>query len=146
MLILFVPQLVATGEVSQPLQQGFGRSFEAVLRAESAGATPRELSPLVTQLNKALELDREALALTNPTESGQRVELFAQVSQILVMVQSEADQLATASAQRSYDSSILSYVWGLAAAVIGTVAYALATPFYEDLRVKRTFQMKVRRK
>ncbi len=146
MLILLVPQLVAIGQVSQPLQPAFGPSFEAVLRAESAGAAPQELSPLITQLNRALELDREALALTNPTESGQRAELFAQVTQILVMVQMEADQLATASFQRSYDNVILNYVWGLAAAVLGTLAYALALPFCQNLRVKRTFHMKVRRK
>ncbi len=146
MLILFVPQLVATGQVSQPLLQGFGQSFEAVLRAESAGATSQELSPLVAQLNKALELDRQALTLTNPTESGQRVELFAQVNQILARVHGEADQLADASAQRSYDDRILNYTWGMAAAVLGTLGYALALPFYDNLRIKRTFRMKVRRK
>ena len=137
---------MATAQVSQVSRQRFEQSFEAVLRAESAGATNQELSPLVMQLNKALELEREALTLTNSTASEQRVELVSQADQILLTVKSKADQLEATSARRTYDDGILNYAWALVSAILGTLVYSLALPIYEDLRVRRTFQMRVRQK
>ena len=117
----------------------------AVNNAEAAGATPNETAPLVTLLNRALELNQEASSLpTNQTD--QRNALLSSVNQILTNVTDQANDLTATSAQRTYTNKIVTYVSGIVAAVVGTFAYVFGVELYQRYRIKRTFQMRVRRK
>ena len=115
-------------------------------QAESAGATPSEIGALVALLNKALELNGEALKLTAPDEVQRRAELVAQVDHILMTVENRAADLTALASQRSYTNKVLTYVWGAIAAVLGTILYAFTMSFYRKYRIKRTFQMRISRK
>ncbi len=128
------------------LQPGFGQTIIVVHKAESAGATSREISVLVGSLNKALEQDREALKLNAPNEAEQRTKLLAQVDQTLRTVQNQAIDLTAVAYQRTFMNEVLTYVSGAIAAVLGTITYVMAVSFHQKYRIKRTFQMKVSRK
>ncbi len=145
---IFIVVPFAASQTTGSLQSGFGQAIQAVNKAESAGATPSELSPLVTQLNEALALNRQALRMNNnsPGESGKRAELLERVDQSLATVKNEADQLEVASAQRAYVDKIITYAWGAIAAILVVLIYGIGVSFYEKYRVKRTFQMRIRRK
>lgn len=132
-------------QLNPPLQPDFGQALIAVNNAEAAGATPNETAPLVVLLNKALELNQEASSLpTNQTD--QRNAMLSSVNQILTNVTNQANDLTTSSAQRTYTNKILTYATGLLVAVIGTFAYIFGVELYKRYRIKRTFQMRVRRK
>lgn len=137
--------LYLSAQIYQPLQPSFGQAIVAVNNAEAAGAASNETAPLVTLLNKALELNREASSLpTNQTE--QRDAILSSVNQILRNVTNQANDLTTRSAQRTYANKITTYVSGIVAAAVGTFAYVFGVEFYQRYRIKRTFQMRVRRK
>ena len=141
-----IQPLAVTSQATDSLQLRFGETIAMVHQAESAGATPNEMGALVVLLNKALELNREALKLTAPDEAQRRAELVAQVDQILMTVDNRAADLTALASQRSYTNKALTYVWGVVAAVLGTITYAFALSFYRKYRIKRTFQMRVTRK
>ncbi|MGA2626679.1 MAG: hypothetical protein ABSF63_06420 [Candidatus Bathyarchaeia archaeon] len=122
----------------------FSQAIVAVNNAEAAGATPSEILPLVTLLNGAVELNREASSLP-ANQSGSRDELVSREQQVLANVTSEANNLATRSAQRTYTNKIIAYASGIIVAAIGAFACMFAAEFYQKYRIKRTFQMKVRR-
>lgn len=131
-------------QINQPLQPSLGQAIAAVNDAEAAGASPNETAPLVTLLNKALELNREASSLpTNQTE--QRNAILSSANQILTSVANQANDLTTTSAQRTYTNKILTYVTGLVLAVVGTFAYVFGAEFYKRYRIKRTLEMRVSR-
>jgi len=122
----------------------FSQAIVSVNNAEAAGATPTEILPLVALLNRALELNQEASSLTS-NQNGNRDALVAVEQQILANVTSEANDLAARSAQRTYMNRIITYASGIIVAAIGAFACVLAAEFYEKYRIKRTFQMTVRR-
>ena len=125
------------------LEPGFGNALLALQEAESAGASPAELSQLVTLLNNALELNRQAMALTRPDQAGQRAELLSQVDSTLTTVQNQAADLKVSASRRTAYDRTVTYVWGAVSAVLGTICYVLILSVYEKYRVKRTLQMKV---
>jgi uncharacterized membrane protein len=125
------------------IQPGFSQALTQVRLAESAGATQNETSELLTTLNKALELNEQALKLTSPNETQQRAQLLAQVNVMLNEVQTNASVLENVASQRTRTNTVLTYVYGGVAAAIGTFAYAALSDFYRRYRIKRTFQMKV---
>ena len=132
-------------QLDPPLQAGFGQAIAAVNSAEAAGATPNETAPLVALLNKALELNQGASSL-RANQTGQRNALLSSVNQILTNVTNQANDLTTTSAHRTYTNKIITYVSGIIAAVIGTFAYVFGVEFYRRYQIKRTLQMRVRRK
>jgi hypothetical protein len=138
--------LMVKSQTAETLQPRFGQTLALVHQAESAGATSSEIGELVALLNKALELNGEAVKLTTPEEAQKRAELLAQVDHILTTVENRAAELTSVASQRSYTNRVLSYVWGAIAAVLGTIVYAFAVSFYREYRIKRTFQMRVTRK
>lgn len=138
--------LMVKSQTVETLQPRFGQTLALVHQAESAGATSGEIGELVALLNKALELNGEAVKLTAPEEAQKRAELLAQVDQILTTVENRAAELTSVASQRSYTNRVLSYVWGAIAAVLGTIVYAFTLSFYREYRIKRTFQMRVTRK
>ena len=140
------PLTPATSQTVGTLQPGFGQAIVVLNRAESAGATSSEVSKLVALLNKALELNREALKLNATDEAETRAALLGQVDQILTTVKNRAIELTVAASQRSYNTRVLTYLGGAIAAVLGTITYAFAVSFYQKYRIKRTFQMRVIRK
>jgi hypothetical protein len=150
-LILTIAILVAVtmtsplyplAQINQPLQPSLGQAIVAVNNAEAAGATPNETAPLVTLLNKALDLNREASSLpTNQTE--QRNAILSSVNQILTSVTNQANDLTTTSVQRTFTNKIITYVTGLVLAIVGTFAYVFGVELYKKYRIKRTFQMRV---
>jgi hypothetical protein len=117
-----------------------------VRQAESAGATSSEVSELVILLNKALELDREAMTLNAPNETERRSALLVEANQTLTTVQNQAANLTVAASERTYTDKVLTYVGGAIAAALGTIIYAFSVSFYQKYRIKRTFQMRVTRK
>jgi len=125
------------------IQPGFNQAIMQVHLAESAGATQSEIAGLVTTLNKALELNEQALALTSPNQTQQRAALLSQVNAMLNAVQTSATTLETVASQRTQTNDVLAYVYGGLAAAIGTLAYAALFTLYRRRRIKRTFQMKV---
>lgn len=141
-----IQPLTVTSQTFGTLEPGFGGAIVALHRAESAGATSSEVGELVVLLNNALGLNVEALKLNAPEAAQRRIDLLAQVDQVLMTVENRATDLTTAASQRSFTNKALAYVGGAIAAVLGTIAYAFLTSFYQQYRVKRTFQMRVTRK
>ena len=125
------------------IQPGFNQAITQVRLAESAGATQSEINELLTTLNKALELNEQALKLTSPNDAQRRAELLTQVNAMLNDVQTRASALQTIASQRTRTNTVLAYVYGGIAAAVGTFAYAFLFAFYRRYRIKRTFQMKV---
>jgi len=144
--LVAIQPLAVTSQTTDSLQLRFGETIAMLHQAESAGATPSEIGALVALLNKALELNGEALKLTAPDEVQRRAELVAQVDQILMTVENRAADLTALASQRSYTNKVLTYVWGAIAAVLGTILYAFTMSFYRKYRIKRTFQMRISRK
>ena len=143
--VALVP-LVAISQTATTIEPGFGPALVAVRQAESAGATPNEIASLVALLNKALELNEDALKLNGPGEAQNRIELISQVDQTLITVQGQATDLTALASHRSYTNKVLTYVGGIIAAVVGTVLFAFTVSFYRNYRIKRTFQMRITRK
>jgi hypothetical protein len=143
--VALVP-FVAISQTVTMIEPGFGPALVAVHQAESVGATPNEIASLVALLNKALELNEDALKLNGPGEAQNRIELISQVDQTLITVQGQATDLTALASHRSYTNKVLNYVWGIIAAVVGTVLFAFTVSFYRNYRIKRTFQMRITRK
>lgn len=146
MTILTLHLPIAVSETTDTLQPGFNQAIVELRDAQSAGATPSELSEPVALLNKALELNREALKLSTSDEASERTELLAQVDQILTTVENQAIQLTAVSSQRKSMNEFLTYLSGAIAAILGTIVYASAMSLRRKSRIKRTFQMRVSRK
>jgi len=144
--LVAIQPLAVTSQTTDSLQLRFGETIAMLHQAESAGATPSEIGTLAALLNKALELNGEALKLTAPDQVQRRAELVAQVDQILMTVENRAADLTALASQRSYTNKVLTYVWGAIAAVLGTILYAFTMSFYRKYRIKRTFQMRISRK
>jgi len=138
LLIAFRAATVSSQAQGQ-LPPGFGQALVAVRGAEAAGATPAEVAPLVSLLNNALQLNREA-------QAGNRTQLEVQVSNQLASVQSQAGQLEGVASQRTFMDDVISYLAGGVGALVATVACAYLFSFWRRYRVKRTFQMRIYRK
>jgi predicted PurR-regulated permease PerM len=143
-MIMIAPHY-SRAQLNPLLQAGFGKAIVAVNDAEAAGATPNETAPLVALLNEALALNREASSLP-PNQTDQRNALLSSVNQILTNVTNQGNDLTSTSTRRTYTNEILTYVIGLLVAVVGTFVYVLGVEFYQRYRIKRTFQLRVRRK
>jgi len=146
LVLISIQPFTATSQTPATLQPGFGQAIAALHRAESAGATSTETAELVALLNKALELNGEALKMSAPEQAQKRADLLAQVDQILTTVQNRAAQLTIVASHRSSANRILTYMFGAVAAVLGTIVLAFAVSFHQRYRIKRTFQMRVTRK
>ena len=142
MTIVITPHY-SSAQHNPVLEAGFGGAVVAINNAEAAGASAKEIAPLVALLNKALELNQEASNLpTNQKE--QRNNVISTVDQILTKVTYQAKGLAATSAQRSYTNKIITYVAGLLLAVTGTFAHVFCVELYQRYRIKRAFQMRVK--
>ena len=144
--LVTIQPLTVTSQTIATLQPRFGQTLVVLHEAESAGATSSEIGELVALLNKALEVDSEALKLSAPDQAQKKAELLAQVDQILTTVENRSTQLTAVASHRSYTNRILTYVFGVVAAIVGTILYAFTVSFYRKFRIKRTFQMRVTRK
>ena len=129
------PQVIVT------LEPDFNQAIVTLHQAESAGATPSEVSELVGLLNRALELNREALEPNTPNEK--RTVLLAQVDQILLTVENRSVELKAVSSQRAYIDEVFAYAGAAIAALLGTILLEFAWSLHQKNRTKRTFQMKV---
>ena len=143
--VMLLP-ILAISQSTGTIEPGFAGALGAVRQAETAGATPNEIAALVTLLNKALELNGEALKLTAPSDANRRTELISEVDQILITVQSQAHDLTTLASHRSSTNKALTYVLGIVAAFVGTILFGFSVSFYRAYRIKRTFQMRITRK
>lgn len=141
--LLLAANSVAVMSQSSELQPHFSRVFAVVRQAEANGATPDELREIVAVLNGALELNEEALKLTQSSEAQRRTRLLVQVDQMLDTVEGKANQLEAVVSQRTLTSKVLAYLSGGIAALLGTLAYAHGTSFWRKYRIKRTFQMRI---
>jgi hypothetical protein len=143
--VTIISPLHPLAQINQPLPPSFGQAIVAVNNAEAAGATPNETAPLITLLNKALELNQEASSLP-ANQTAKRNVILSSVNQILTNVTNQTNDLITTSVQRTYANKIMTYVSGIVAAVIGTFAYVFGLEFYQRYRIKRTFQMRIKAK
>lgn len=143
--VLFITPHIVTSQPSEDLQPRFNRALALVHQTEAAGATREEVTDLVVLLNKALQLDEEAVR-TPASEATRRVDLLFQVNEALGTVEAEAGQVAVVAARRTFNNRLLAYVSGGIAAVALTFAYVLGARFWREYRMKRTFQMRVFRK
>ena len=141
LLLIAFRAATVSSQAQSPLPPGFGQALVAVRGAEAAGATPAEVAPLVSLLNNALQLNREAQA-----GAGNRTQLEAQVSNQLATVQSQAGQLEGVASQRTFMDDVISYLAGGVGALVATVACAYLFSFWRRYRVKRTFQMRIYKK
>jgi hypothetical protein len=132
-----------TSQPTDQIQPHFSQAIAQVHKAESAGATTDEIANLVTLLNKALELDEHAIALTRPEDASMRAQLLRQVDAILANVQSNAAQLEAVALQRTLTNNLITYISGCVAAFIATFAYAFGVYFWRKYRVKRAFEMRL---
>ena len=137
-------QAFAASQTVETLQPGFGQAIVAVHSAEMAGATPSDISDLVSLLNKALEMNQEAQQPNTPAD--ERAQLIAQVNQTLATVQTKAADLTSIYQERTSMDRIVAYIIGAAIALLGTILYEFAVVFYQRYRVGRTFDMRVKRK
>ena len=137
-------QAFAASQTVETLQPGFGQAIVAVHSAEMAGATPSDISDLVSLLNKALEMNQEAQQPNTPAD--ERAQLIAQVNQTLATVQTKAVDLTSIYQERTSMDRIVAYIVGAAIALLGTILYEFAVVFYQRYRVGRTFDMRVKRK
>jgi hypothetical protein len=142
-LLLSARFVNVTSQPTGELQPHFNQIIAQVHKAESAGATADEVANLVALLNKALELNEQALGLTRPEDAQKRAQLLAQVDEILDSVQTEASQLEAVALQRTFTNNAFAYISGGIAALLVTIAYAYGISLWRKYRVKRTFQMKV---
>lgn len=143
--ILFLLVLRATIVWSQTvdeLQPGFGQALSSVRSAQMAGGTPNEIAPLVSLLNKALELNDQAANSDSQTRS----QLQTQISQQLATIETQAGQLESIASQRTFTNNVISYLSGGVGALMATLAYAYGLSFWRKYRVKRTFQMRISKK
>jgi hypothetical protein len=145
-LVVALLPILAISQSNGTIEPSFAGTISAVCQAETAGATPNEIAVLVVLLNKALELNAEALKLTAPGDANKRTQLISTVDQMLTTVQSRAQGLTTHASQRSRTNKILTYIGGILAAFIGTILFAFIVSFYRAYRIKRTFQMRITRK
>jgi len=145
MAVTLLP-ILAISQSTGTIEPGFAGALGAVRQAEMAGATPGETAALVALLNKALELNGEALKLTAPGDANRRTELISDVDQTLITVQSQAHDLTTLASHRSSTNKALTYVSGILAAFVGTILFGFTVSFYRAYRIKRTFQMRITRK
>jgi hypothetical protein len=145
-ILIIAPWFLVADVFSQAqpgLEPGFNQAVLEVRKAEAAGATQRQLGGLVELVNRALELNEQALRLVDPSSAGQRTQLLGQVDQILLAVERNATQLQGAAAQRATQDRILAYIAGGIAALLATFAYALSISIWRRYRVKRTLQMNI---
>jgi hypothetical protein len=143
--VALVPVL-AISQSNGTIEPGFAGTLGAVRQAEIAGATPNEITALVALLNKALQLNVDALKLNATSDANKRTQLISQVDQTLTTVQSQAQHLTTLASQRSRTNKILTYIGGIIAAFIGTILFAFIVSFYRAYRIRRTFEMRITRK
>jgi hypothetical protein len=142
-LLLSSRPVNVTSQPTGQLEPHFNQVIVQVHKAESAGATTDEVANLVTLLNKALDLNEQALELTQPEDALKQTQLLTQVDEVLGTVQFEATQLELVASHRTFINNVLAYVSGGMAALLSTIAYAYGVSFWRKYRVKRTFQMKV---
>jgi len=143
LILLLVHSVNVSSQPPDQLQPGFNQALAQVQRAESAGATTNEIAQLVLALNQALQLNRQALQLTNPKDAQNRTQLLNQVDQILETVQTQASQLEITVSQRTSTNTAVAYISGGIAAFLVALAYAYGFSLWRRYRIKRTFQMKV---
>jgi hypothetical protein len=143
--VALVP-ILAISQSNGTIEPSFAGGLGAVRQAETAGATPNEIAALVVLLNKALQLNEDALKLNATTDANKRTQLISQVDQILTTVQGQAQHLTTLASQRSRTNKILTYIGGILAAFIGAILFAFIVSFYRAYRITRTFQMRITRK
>jgi hypothetical protein len=143
--IIMITPFYGRAQISLTLQPGFGQAITAINNAEAAGAYPNEILPLVALLNRALDLNQKASTL-QLNQTGEHDQLISSANQALVNVTNQANDLTTRSAQRAHSNKIITSASGIIIAVLGTFGYVVAAEFYQRYRIKRTFQMKVKRK
>lgn len=143
LLLATLHVITATGQPTTELQPGFNEALAVVRQAETAGVTVSELTDIVILLNRALELNEEALTLTGAGDAQRRAELLAQVDETLATVRTKASELTAVASQRTFTNKLIAYVSGVVAAVLGTLVYFYGGVFWRRYRVKRTFQMRI---
>ena len=143
LLLIAANSATVRSQAGEELQPRFSRVLAVIHQAEASGVTPDELKDLVALLNRALELNDEALKLTGPGDAERRAQVLTQLDQVMSSLETKAGQLETLAAQRASTNKMLAYVSGGIGAFIATLAYAYGASFWRKYRVKRTFQMRI---
>jgi len=139
-----VLQSLALAQTSDTLALGLAEAIDSVRAAETAGARSSDITVLVLLLNKALELNNDARK--SDISPDKRLLLLEQVNNITSIVQNKAFELINTSTEETSVSRSVNYAIGVGIALLGTIIYAISIAFYRNLRIRRTFQMRVRRR
>ena len=142
-LMMLLTCLASQSQLEGQLQLGFNQALIQTRKAEASGATQAEISRLLVLLNRALELNQQALHLMRPEDAGKRAQLLAQVNDLLASIQSQGSQLEITASQRTFMNKVTAYGSAGLAALIATVAYVYLRRFWSEYRIKRTFQMRI---
>lgn len=142
-VLMLINTMSTPAQLTESMQLPFSSALIAVRQAQEAGATPNEIAPLIGLLNKALELQTEALDLRSPAQSSKRAELLSQMDQILSTVATQGSKLTRASLEREQTNQTIAYILGAVAALLGSLFYALAVSSYKRRRIKRILNMRV---
>lgn len=102
LLVLAAYSNTAMSQPTDELQPQFAQVIIQVRRADAAGATSTEVAELLVLLNRALQLNDQALRLTRPNDAQRRAELLANLDEMLDSVQAKANQLESVAAQRTF--------------------------------------------
>ena len=143
LVLLQVSLGIAGSQSSGNIEPGFGAALSSVQRAELAGASKDDGNSLVTDLNRALILNLQALRLSASNESVNRSALLGQVDQILGNVQNRADAIRASASQGTFMQKTLTYVFAVIAAAVLTLVIAYASRLWRVYKVKRTLQMRI---
>jgi len=120
-------------------------TFEDLQNAQSAGAKPSEMQPLISQMNSIVDLETQLQNL--PLQDSPRgAQLREQINNTLKSVDMQAIQLETIASQRSRIDHIVAYSSGIVCAIVCTAAYHYGILLYKRYRRKRTFRMTISRK
>ena len=116
--------------------------IQDVLKAEAAGAQPKELTRLINQLNSEIDLENQLQSLS-PQEGDKRSQLQGRITNILATVDAEADQLKTTASHRTLNDHLVTYSLALVGAILVTIAFYVALSLRRKYRIRSTLRSRI---
>lgn len=141
-LVLLVGYPLLVGSQSNQQQPQLNKIIQDVLKAESAGAQPEEMTKLAAGLNSALSLEGTLQNLT-PQDSSKQLQLLTQINTTLTNVDAEANQIEINASQRTLAHQLITYSLGAILALIATLILNYIISLRRTYRAKRVLRMKI---
>ena len=139
-LVILTVLLAHISTVAQANDETMNQVIRDVLKAEMAGATPDELSRLLTQLNGVLRLEGQ---LQNATDAEKKAQLQITIGDQLASIDAEANQISLVASQRTYMEHLTVYTTAAIGAVFAAFVSEYALSLHRRLRTRSTLEWKV---